>query len=291
MIEELIRRLEGPLEELSPIATEAARKHGKVRYQQGYTIPQILFEARVLQHVLSSTIHENLFGVDLSTLIDDILDIGETLQADVEISIRVYQSQIPRSLQTSFSLLYRSPYLGVAIADENRIIDGNDAFLRMIGHTREQLTAKPIEWREITPEKFHALDESAMGQLREFGTCVPYEKEYLLPDGSSVPFLIGAVRLSAEPLQWSSYVVEMTEQRKLQAAEEKVRAWQARYLLINQLAHELNNPLAAMTFTLHLLSTHPALSGDTLLLVRDASGMLDRIAATVRRVLEEVQEL
>ncbi len=291
MIEELIRRLEGPSEELSPIATEAARKHGKVRYQQGYTIPQILFEARVLQHVLSSTIHENLFGVDLSTLIDDILDIGETLQADVEISIRVYQSQIPRSLQTSFSLLYRSPYLGVAIADENRIIDGNDAFLRMIGHTREQLTAKPIEWREITPEKFHALDESAMGQLREFGTCVPYEKEYLLPDGSSVPFLIGAVRLSAEPLQWSSYVVEMTEQRKLQAAEEKVRAWQARYLLINQLAHELNNPLAAMTFTLHLLSTHPALSGDTLRLVRDASGMLDRIAATVRRVLEEVKEL
>jgi len=38
-----------------------------------------------------------------------------------------------------------------------------------------------------------------MEQLREFGTCVPYEKEYVLPDGSSVPFLIGAVRLSAEP--------------------------------------------------------------------------------------------
>jgi PAS domain S-box-containing protein len=291
MIEELIRRLDGPLEELSPIATEAARNHGKVRYQQGYTIPQILFEARVLQHVLSSTIHENLFGIDLSTLIDDILDIGESLQAEVEISIRVYQSQIPRSLQTSFSLLYRSPYLGVAIADEKRIIDGNDAFLRMIGHTREQLRAKRIDWREITPQKFRALDESAMEQLREFGTCVPYEKEYLLPDGSSVPFLTGAVRLGAEPLQWSSYVVEMTEQRKLQAAEEKVRAWQARYLLINQLAHELNNPLAAMTFTLHLLSTHPALSDDTLLLVRDASGMLDRIAATVRRVLEEVKQV
>jgi nitrogen-specific signal transduction histidine kinase len=97
------------------------------------------------------------------------------------------------------------------------------------------------------------------------------------------------VRLGAEPLQWSSYVVEMTEQRKLQAAEEKVRAWQARYILINQLAHELNNPLAAMTFTLHLLSTHPALSKDTLLLVRDANGMLDRISATVRRVLEVQQ--
>ena len=130
MMEELIRRLEGPQEELSDVATDAARKHGKLRYQQGYTIPQILFEARVLQHVLTSTIHENLFGLDLSTLVGDILEIGETLQADAEISIRVYQSQIPRSLQTSFSSLYQSPYLGVAIADEHRIIDGNEAFLQ-----------------------------------------------------------------------------------------------------------------------------------------------------------------
>jgi PAS domain S-box-containing protein len=262
-----------------------------LRYQQGYTIPQILLEARVLQQVLTSSIHENLFGLDLSTLVGDILEIGETLQADAEISIRVYQSQIPRSLQTSFSSLYRSPYLGVAIADEDRVMDGNDAFLRMIGRTRAQLVEGKIDWRAITPERFRPLDGSAMEQLREFGACVPYEKEYLLPDGSSVPFLIGAVRLSAEPLQWSAYVVELTEQRKLQAAEEKVRAWEARYLLINHLAHELNNPLAAMTFTLHLLSTHPHLSGDTQTLVDDASAMLERISTTVRRVLAEVQHI
>src|SRR3984885_13480737 len=48
MVEELIRRLEGPLSELSPPATEAARKHGKTRYRQGFTLPQNLFEARVL---------------------------------------------------------------------------------------------------------------------------------------------------------------------------------------------------------------------------------------------------
>jgi PAS domain S-box-containing protein len=290
MMQELIRRLEGPLDEFSEEATDAARKHGKLRYQQNYTIPQIVFEARLLQQVLSSTIHENLFGLDLSTLVRDILQIGETLQADVEVAIRAYQSQIPRSLQTSFSLLYQSPYLGVYIADGHRIIDANDAFLRMTGHFREQLLAGEIDWRAMTPDKFRPLDASAMEQLREFGTCVPYEKEFVLPDGGSLPFLIGAVRLTAEPLQWSSYVVEMTEQRKLQAAEEKVRAWAARYGLINHLAHELNNPLAAMTFTLHLLSTHPDLSGDTLKLVNDANGMLGRISATVRRVLAEVQQ-
>lgn len=289
MIEELITRLESPRDRLSQPATEAARKHGKVRYLQGYSIPQVLLEARMLQQVLSATIHENLLGLDLSTLVHNILEIGETLQAYVEISIRIYQAQIPRSLQTSFSLLYQSPYLGVAITDEQHVIDGNEAFLRMIGHTREQLAAGELDWREMTSEKFRRLDANAMEQLREFGTCVPYEKEFVLPDGSSLPFLIGAVRLSLEPFQWASYVVEMTEQRKLQTAEEKVRAWESRYLLINQLAHELNNPLAAMTFTLHLLRTHPYLPDDSRKLVEDASRMLDRIAATVKRVLEEVQ--
>jgi len=291
MIEELIRRLETPLDRLSESATEAAKKHGRTRYLQGYSIPQILLETRVLQQVLSATIHENLFGLDLSTLVHNILEIGETIQADVEVSIRIYQAQIPRSLQTSFSMLYRSPYLGVAIADETHVIDGNEAFLRMVGQSREQLMAGGIDWGELTPEKFRPLDASAMDQLREFGTCVPYEKEFVLPNGSSPPFLVGAVRLSLEPFQWSSYMVELTEQRKLQAAEEKVRAWESRYVLINHLAHELNNPLAAMTFTLHLLRTHPGLSDDTQKLVDDADKMLDRVTATVKRVLAEVQQV
>jgi hypothetical protein len=46
-----------------------------------------------------------------------------------------------------------------------------------------------------------------------------------------------------------------------------------------------------MTFTLHLLGTHPGLSKDSLKLVNDASGMLDRVASTVRRVLAEVQQV
>lgn len=290
MMEELVGRLEGPLDELSPKATEAARKHGRTRYQQGYTIPQILYETRILQQVLTATFQENLFGLDLSTLVPDILQVGESLQAEVEVSIRVYQAQIPRSLQTSFSMLHQSPYLGVAIADEEHIIDANDALLRMIGHTREQLMAGEIDWRAMTPEKFHSLDTSAIEQLREFGTWVPFEKEFTLPDGSSLPFLSGAVRLDIAPLRWSAYMVDLTEQRKLHAAEQKVGAWETRYALINELAHELNNPLAALTFSLHLLASRPDLSEDTLKLIKDARNMVDRIATTVRRVLVEVRQ-
>jgi signal transduction histidine kinase len=147
--------------------------------------------------------------------------------------------------------------------------------------------AGEIDWRAITPQRFASLDATAIEQLREFGTCVPYEKEYLLPNGAAVPFLIGGLRLALEPLQWSAYVVDLTEQRELHETDQKLKAWETRYKLINELAHELNNPLAAMTFTLHLLRTYPDLSEDTHHLLDDAVGMLDRIATTVRRVLAE----
>jgi PAS domain S-box-containing protein len=290
LLADLINRLDTGTDEVGPAGVEAARLHGRIRYQQGYSIPQVLYEARVLQEVISSTIRDNLFNIDLSTLVTDILQIGESLQADVEVSIRIYQSQIPRSLQSSFSLLYQSPYLGVLIADEHHIIDANDALLRMIGHRREDLTAGKIDWRRMTPERFHSLDVTAIEQLREFGTCVPYEKEYTLADGSSLPFLIGGVRLSLDPFQWSAYVVNLTEQRKLHDADQRLKAWETRYKLINLLAHELNNPLAAMTFTLHLLRTHRDLSQDNLNLLNDAVEMLDRIATTVSRVLVESSE-
>ena len=289
LLQEVIGRMEEQRDTLSSRAAEAARKHGRTRYQQGYTIPLMLFETRVLQRALSATIQSELLSLELSTLVPDIFKTGESLESALEISIRSYQTQTPRSLQTSFSHLYKSPHLGVAIANESRIIDANDALLRMIGYSREQLIAGEVDWLAMTPEKYRPLDMNAIEQLREFGACVPFEKEFTRLDGSLFPFLIGAVRLSLEPFEWSVYMIDLTKQRRLQAAEHQVREWESRRVLINHLAHEINNPLAALTFTMHLLGTHTGLSEDARTLVRDAGEMLERIATSVKRVLEEIR--
>lgn len=290
LLAELSRRLEEQQgSEMSTAAEDAARKHGKVRYQQGYTIPQILLETRLLEKAICQIVEENLLRLEFDELISDGLEIGQILQAQLEISIRSYQAQVPSSLQSSFSALYKSPSLGVVIADEYRVIDANDAFLSMIGYSREQLTRGEISWVEMTPEKYRPLDMAAVAQIRQFGACAPFEKEFILADGTMLPFLIGAVRLTVDPLQWSAYVVNLSEQRRLQAIEQNLRESEARYRLISRLAHEVNNPLAALMFSTHLLSTHPDLSPDMAKLVQDATQMLDRVSAVVQRVLEESQ--
>jgi len=66
-----------------------------------------------------------------------------------------------------------------------------------------------------------------------------------------------------------------------------LRDWQARHQLINKLAHEINNPLEALMFTVHLLDTHAGVTKDAHYLVEDGIEMVDRIAKSVRMVLME----
>ncbi|HWR13526.1 MAG TPA: PAS domain-containing protein [Terriglobales bacterium] len=89
-----------------------------------------------------------------------------------------------------------SEHLGVVIANVDRILDANDAFLKMIRYTREEMEQGLIDWRAITPPNSAAKDEIALEQLRLYGAAVPFEKEYVLRDGTSVPMLMGAIRLS-----------------------------------------------------------------------------------------------
>jgi PAS domain S-box-containing protein len=284
-IAEIVSRLERRGEDTSPSGVDAAQKHGRQRYQQGYTLAQVVSESRILQHTLTSIVEGHLIGVELSNLIHDMFQAGESLNSLLEISVHAYQSVIPRSLQNSLSVLYHSAHLGVAIANEERIVDANDALLRMLGFSREDLVAGKIDWHAMTPPEYHEQDTNGVAQLREFGVCVPFEKEFILPDGTRWPFMIGAVRLGTEPFEWAAYIVDLREQRRVLAAESRATELQSKYALINQLAHEINNPLAALTFSLHLLKTYPGLPEDVGRFIQEASEMVDRISGSVQAVL------
>ncbi len=286
LLDALIQQMESS-EGGSPQGEEGAREHGHARRAQGYSIVQMVLEARILQQTLTGLIESNLLGADFSTLVRDILTIGEFLNGALETSLRAYQSQVPVPLPASISALYQSPYLGLLIVGEDRVIDANDAFLRTIDHTREQLASGVTDWAALTPSMYHDIERKAVAQLREFGTCAPYEKEFIRPDGSQVRVLIGAARLQRDPLRWAAYTLDLTEQRRVVAAEQKAKALEAKYQLVNRLAHELNNPLAAMTFTLHLLNTYSDLPKSAQELLENTTDMLVRISTSVSRILLE----
>ena len=83
--------------------------------------------------------------------------------------------------------------IGIFVADlEGRIVEANDAFLRILGYDREDLVWGRVRWTELTPPEWHERDMRTQAELNSTGTVQPFEKEYFRKDGSRVPVLIGA---------------------------------------------------------------------------------------------------
>ena len=138
------------------------------------------------------------------------------------------------ALRQSTALLGRlreANVLGVVVVGEDRVYEANDAYLDIIGYSRDELEAGRIAWRKITPPEWAGNEDKAMEQLRRAGACQPFEKEYLHRDGHRVPVLIGAAVIDRNPLRWASFVVDLTarqraeqERAELLASERDARA-------------------------------------------------------------------
>ena len=66
--------------------------------------------------------------------------------------------------------LVEANIIGIVIWDlEGRIIEANEAFLRMVGYSREDLVSGRVSWRELTPDEWREADEQAMAELAATG--------------------------------------------------------------------------------------------------------------------------
>jgi GAF domain-containing protein len=132
-------------------------------------------------------------------------------------------SQPNPSVSDSLAFLRASQHLGVLTGSSRRIFDANDAFLKMFDFTREKMEAGQIDWKAITSGDCFPLAERHLKELRTNGSIVPYEKECVRPDGKRLPILIGAVRLSSQPMKWICWVVSLQATKDIAKAKQQSR--------------------------------------------------------------------
>jgi PAS domain S-box-containing protein len=99
-------------------------------------------------------------------------------------------------------------------AVDGRIIEANEAFLDMLGYSREDLISGQLQRTELTPAKWRDADDQALAELKATGTVQPREKEYFRKDGSRVPVLVGAANLEATQEEGVAFVLDLTERKR-----------------------------------------------------------------------------
>jgi PAS domain S-box-containing protein len=156
--------------------------------------------------------------------------------------------------------LVEANIIGVFIGDfDGRIVEANDAFLRIVGYDREDLAADRINWKDLTPQDWRERDAQWIEEHKRTGVRLPIEKEYFRKGGGRVPVLLGSATVEEGRSQFVTFILDLTERKR---AEEGARESERRYReaemqlahanrvatmgqLTASIAHEVNQPIAA----------------------------------------------
>ncbi|MFM0092980.1 AAA family ATPase [Paraburkholderia sediminicola] len=186
---------------------------------------------------LENTVTSHVFTTCRSALLDLLAS-----QAAISLeNTRLYADLQER--EAKVRRLVDSNIIGIHIWDfERNVTDANDAFLRIVDYSREDLLSGLIRWSDLTPPEWRSRDELAKAELKATGSAKPFEKEYFRKDGSRVPVLVGAAAFGERQDEGVAFILDLTDQKR---AQQDVRDSERRYLeLQRELAH--SNRVATM---------------------------------------------
>jgi DNA-binding response OmpR family regulator len=86
LLSDLVRRLRLESAKKSPVS-HAAREHGILRRKQGYTVPMIVEESRILQVSIFNTLQNNIGSVDFSAVLLDVVTIADEVDSQLKQAI------------------------------------------------------------------------------------------------------------------------------------------------------------------------------------------------------------
>jgi len=129
-----------------------------------------------------------------------------------ELATRKRAEEALRESESRFRRLSESNMIGIMFWDlKGRITDANDAFLEMLGFTRDDLAAGRIHWDQVTRPENLSLDEQAFTEMRDTGACTPFKRQFVRKDGTPVTLLFGAALLEGSQNKIACFALDISK--------------------------------------------------------------------------------
>ena len=140
----------------------------------------------------------------------------------VDVSEQKKTEEALRQSESKFRVLFESNMVPLAYWHaDGRIVDANDAYLRMIDFSREELRAGRVRWESLTPAEYLDLDQQAFAELASGrDSSTPYEKEFVLRNGTRVPVFMSRSLLPGYKDRGVAFAIDLTERKR---AEQRLR--------------------------------------------------------------------
>lgn len=90
LLNELADRVERQSEAEDQLAVKSAVQHGRQRQQAGYTIPMLLIESAILDHVIAEILQRHLLAIDISTLISDMQRVSAGIHCAMQTAVKTF---------------------------------------------------------------------------------------------------------------------------------------------------------------------------------------------------------
>lgn len=250
------------------LPTFSAPEALKLAKESGADLPFIVLSGAVSEETAVAAMragaHDYVSKQNLARLVPAIeREIGEA-------KTRLDRTAAEKALLSSeqrFRHLADAAPLGLLISDASgRLLYANRAAERLLDDPAGAIQSGSAALKGLLNEAAKSLSlPGAAGPESKSAPGAPFEMHYVTAQGEPIPILVAATILNPEaPLpeqQMAAFLVDLTEQRRGQEAVRRTEKLAATGRLAASIAHEINNPLEAVTNCLYLMQQmehHPA---------------------------------